>query len=337
MKKAILVTGGAGYIGSHTAYALAQNGYHPVIIDKLVYNQPVNLPWATFVKADIGDKEALHKIFSSHKIEAVMHFAAHLDVGRSVREPAEFYHNNVVNTHTLLESMREHKVNKIIFSSSCTVYGIPEYLPLDEQHKKGPISPYGHTKQIIEDMLEDYKVAYDLSYVSLRYFNAAGGLPEQGLGEFHDPEVHLIPLVIRALRNDLPFNIFGNDYATADGTCVRDYVHVMDLAQGHLLALKYLEAGRKSDAFNLGTGTGLSIQQVISAAEKLIGKKLEINFKDRRPGDAARLVANSAKARSVLRWKPHHSSITEIIRNALDWENIINPILEVPSENQTQM
>ncbi len=323
MQKTILVVGGAGYIGSHTAYQLAQLGYHVVILDKLLHKQPWPHTWATLIHADFGDKEMLHTIFTKYHVEAVMHFAAFIEVGRSVKEPASYYDNNVVKTLTLLNSMLEHGVKTIIFSSSCAVYGTPQKLPLTEDHPKNPISPYGTTKLMIEMILQDYATAYDLHYVALRYFNAAGALPEHGLGEYHDPESHVIPLLLRAARNKTIFNIFGTDHATPDGTCIRDYLHVLDIADAHVKALAYLQAGNPSECFNLGTGTGASVKELIGAVEKVCGTSLTINYASKRAGDPAILVADPRKARDVLGWQPHYSDLTKILRDAYEFENLV--------------
>lgn len=314
--KTILVTGGAGYIGSHTAFLLAQKGYKVIIIDAFVHNQPCRLPWATVIKGDCGDATLLNTIFTENHIDAVMHFAAFIEVGISVKEPLSFYENNVTKTLTLLKTMIAHNIKTFIFSSSCAVYGTPQALPLVETHPKNPISPYGNTKLVIEMALHDLQVAHGLQYVALRYFNAAGALPEHGLGEYHKPETHVLPLLLRAAREHKPFYIFGTNYPTTDGTCVRDYLHVLDIAQAHIKALEYLDHGNPSESFNLGTGTGFSIKQLIAAVEKVTGMTVNVIEAIARPGDPAVLVANPARAHTVLNWKPEHSELENILQSA---------------------
>lgn len=320
-KKTILVVGGAGYIGSHTSYLLHTHGYNVIVIDSFLHNQEFNQPWATLIKSDFADQQALDLIFSKHQIDCVMHFAAFIEVGESVKKPREFYQNNVVKTLTLLNSMLEHEVKNFIFSSSCAVYGVPQKLPLEETHPLSPVNPYGKNKLALEYALQDYSAAYDLKYVSLRYFNAAGAYPEMKLGEQHVPETHIIPLLLRAAQNNNVFNIFGDDYPTTDGSCIRDYIHVMDIALAHILAYKYLEAGNKSNSFNLGSESGFSVKQLINEAEKICNRKIKSQTHSRRPGDVPILIANSAKAESVLGWKPQHSDIQNILKSAFAWES----------------
>lgn len=328
MKKTILVVGGAGYIGSHTSWLLAQKNYSVIILDALVHEQPADFPWATFIQGDFGDQQLVRKIFSEYAIDTVMHFAAFIEVGESVQDPAKYYRNNVVKTIQLLDVMCQYGVNKIIFSSSCAVYGNPVRLPLDENHPTNPVSPYGRTKLMIEYVLQDYAVAYGLRYVALRYFNAAGGLSAQGLGEFHQPESHIIPILLAAARNKKPFNIFGTDYDTIDGTCVRDYVHVLDIAQAHVQASEYLEAGGKSDIFNLGTGRGYSVKELVDLAQEVCNIDIQISYGPRRPGDAQELVASATKVSQVLGWQPQHSDMLEIMRSAYDWNVKIYPLVK---------
>ena len=315
----ILITGGAGYIGSHTAFILAQLGYNLIILDAFLHNQIFNPPWATVIKGDIENTELLEKIFASYNINAVMHFAANIEVGESVKNPYKFYYNNVVKTLNLLTIMRKYNVTKFVFSSSCAVYGIPQFLPLTEEHSKNPISPYGKTKLMVEMMLEDFSNAYNLKYVSLRYFNAAGALPQQGLGEQHIPETHIIPLLFESVHQETTFNIFGNDYSTPDGTAIRDYVHVLDIAQAHVLALNYLENGNSSDSFNLGIGKGISVKELIQVVEMISKKRIAINWAERRAGDPSILVADPSKAEKILGWKPQYSSINTIVQSAYDF------------------
>ncbi|MBX9830374.1 UDP-glucose 4-epimerase GalE [Candidatus Babeliales bacterium] len=320
MKKSILLTGGAGYIGSHTAHFLAQQGYHVVIIDSYVQQQTFDPSWATVVSADFSDQKTLVNIFKTYAIEAVMHFAAFIEVGESVTRPADFYENNVGKVFTMLRLMLEHDIKKIVFSSSCAVYGNPVRMPMDELHPTVPVSPYGRNKLMVEWALQDYAAAYDLRFVSLRYFNAAGALSELGLGEHHEPETHLIPRLLRAIANDEPVTIFGNDYNTLDGTCLRDYIHVADIAQAHALALKYLNSGAQSEVFNLGTGLGYTVKQVIDAAQRLCNKKANIQALARRAGDAEILLADPTKIKNVLGWQPQYSDLSTILSSALAWE-----------------
>ena len=319
-QQTILVTGGAGYIGSHTAYELSQNNYNVIVLDDFVYNQPFNHTWAQVIKGSLADEQLLTTIFTNNKIDAVMHFAASIEVGLSVKDPASFYQNNVVNTLKLLDAMRKHNVHRIIFSSSCAVYGIPQHIPLTESHPHKPISPYGATKSMIEQILHDYHNAYGLHYVCLRYFNASGAHPEMQLGERHEPETHVIPLLLRAGIHGTEFSIFGTDYSTIDGTAERDYVHVRDIANAHVKALHYLESGNDSDCFNLGTGAGISVQTMINECEKIIGKSINIIHKPRREGDPAQLIADPSKANNLLGWKPHHSNINNILATAYEFE-----------------
>lgn len=316
MKKTILVTGGAGYIGSHIAYVLACQGYQVIIIDKLMYGQKFDHAWATCIKGDFADRQLLSKIFTSFNIQAVVHCAASIEVGESVKNPLLFYQNNVANTITLLESMLKYQVKNIIFSSSCAVYGNPLYIPLTEDHPLDPVSPYGRTKYMMEMVIKDMEKAYGFSSVILRFFNAAGALYSEGLGEMHNPETHLIPLALRAAHEQQPFKIFGNNKPTPDGTCIRDFVHVMDIAQAHVLSLKYLENGNGSEIFNLGTGSGISVKEIISTVEQVIGKQVPIIFEHDRPGDPAVLIANSSKAHETLCWHTGNSEIKNIVCSA---------------------
>ncbi len=323
MKKVILVLGGAGYIGSHTSYLLSKLGYEVIIIDKLLHSQTFNHPWAKLIKADFTNEEVLNFVFDKFEIEAVMHFAAFIEVGESVKRPADFYENNVVKTLKFLNFMMKKKVKKIIFSSSCAVYGDPIKIPMDENHPKDPVSPYGKNKLVVEYALQDYADAYGLQYVSLRYFNASGALPDQNLGEQHNPETHIIPLMLRAIKNKKTFKIFGTDYDSVDGTCVRDYIHVLDIANAHILALQYLDKNGKSDCFNLGTGNGFTVQQMINAAQKVTGQKLITQNHPRRAGDSTALVADYSKAKKILGWEPKNSDLDFILKTAWAWERKI--------------
>jgi UDP-glucose 4-epimerase len=319
-EKIILVVGGAGYIGSHTTLQLAQQGYRVVVLDSFVHGQVLDMSWATVIRGDFGDRKQLESIFARYHISAVMHFAGFIEVGESVIRPADFYHNNFTNTLQLLDVMRLYDVSQFIFSSSCAVYGNPIKIPMNEDHPFNPVSPYGRTKLAVEFALQDYATAYGLRYVSLRYFNAAGALPEFGLGEQHHPETHLIPLLFAAARDGKPIKIFGDDYQTTDGTCVRDYIHVVDIADAHLKAYEYLNAGSLSIALNLGTGRGYSVKELIQAAQESCDLKILTEIVARRPGDAAVLVADANKARVMLGWQPQHGDIHEILRSAYAWQ-----------------
>jgi len=316
---AVLITGGAGYIGSHTAYLMAQKGYEVILLDSLEHGQTFDHSWATCIKSDFADKKILKQIFETYDVEAVMHFAGFIEVGESVKNPIRFYENNVVKTIKLLKIMIAHDVKKFIFSSSCAVYGNPQWLPLTEDHPKNPISPYGKNKLMVEMALQDFDKAYGLHYVALRYFNAAGAMPELGLGENHNPETHLIPIVLRAIIEKRPFYIFGTDYDTKDGSCIRDFIHVRDLAQAHWLALEYLNKGNCSECFNLGTGSGFSVKEVCNAVEKVCNHKLNILQKDRREGDPPMLIANPKKAKEVLGWQAQYSDLEHILKTAYEF------------------
>ena len=315
-KQTILVTGGAGYIGSHTAFLLAQQGYRVIVLDLLAHDQTFTHPWATFIKGNCGDRALLEKIFTQYAIDTVMHFAAHIEVGESVTNPLKYYQNNVATTFNLLESMLAHNIRTFIFSSSCAVYGTPESPSITEDHHKNPISPYGMTKYVIERTLQDLQVSHDLHYVALRYFNAAGALPEYGLYEQHKPETHLIPLLLQAAHTQKPFYIFGNDHPTIDGSCVRDFLHVWDIAHAHLKSVKHLENGNPSDCFNLGTGYGISVKQMIAQVEQITKTKLTTIPVKQRAGDPPILVANPSKAHDILGWQPYYSDITFIVQSA---------------------
>jgi UDP-glucose 4-epimerase len=322
-KRTILVTGGAGYIGSHTVLVLKQVGYEIIILDNLVYGHQDLVHEVLQVKlivGDISDRTLLDQIFATHAIEAVIHFAAYAYVGESVSDPAKYYRNNMVGTLTLLEAMVAAKVNAIVFSSTCATYGIPDQVPIPESHPQHPINPYGASKLMVERMLADFDHAYGLKLVCLRYFNAAGADPEGRLGEDHTPETHLIPLVLQtALGVRASVSVFGKDYDTPDGTCVRDYIHVMDLASAHVLALEYLLQGGMSDVFNLGNGQGFSVQQVIETARLVTGKSIAVMECDRRLGDPPVLVGSGEKAKQVLGWQPQYSELETILIHAWKW------------------
>lgn len=316
----ILVTGGAGYIGSHCCKALQKRGYHPVTVDNLIYGHSENVKWGPCYQGDVGNRRILNQIFKDKKIDAVMHFAAFAYVGESVTDPQKYYTNNLKNTINLLKSVLENHVRYFIFSSTCATYGMPQKLPLDENHRRQPISPYGKSKYMIEEILADYHKAYDFEFISLRYFNAAGADPEGEIGEDHTPETHLIPLILDVAKGrSEAIRVFGTDYETADGSCIRDYIHVSDLADAHILALEKLMDGSASDFINLGTGSGFSVLQSIATASRVTGTKIPYIAADRRPGDPAVLIASNAKARRLLGWKPKYTQLDEIIQTAWNW------------------
>lgn len=321
----ILVTGGAGYIGSHCCKELKKAGYNPITIDNLVYGHRENVQWGEFFEGDIGDRAVLDTISSSHDIQAVMHFSAYAYVGESVTEPRKYYQNNITSTVNLLNWILDNGIRHFIFSSSCATYGEPHYIPIDEEHPREPINPYGRTKFMVEEILKDYAAAYDFSFVSLRYFNAAGADPEGEVGENHDPETHLIPLILDAAAGHSEvIRVFGDDYETEDGTCIRDYIHVTDLAAAHVLALESLLKGAESDFINLGTGKGYSVMQTIDVARSVTGKPIPVKITDRRPGDPPVLVAANEKAIERLGWQPVYTNLDEIVRTAWIWYNKIH-------------
>lgn len=317
----ILVTGGAGYIGSHVVKYLMGHGLDVVVLDDLSGGFRDAVPSSYLVEGNIGDPVLLDSIFERHRITAVMNFASFIEVGLSVANPSAFYVNNVANTLNLLDAMVRHEVKHFVFSSTAAIFGTPEYTPIDEAHPKAPINPYGRTKWLIEQLLPDYDHAYGLKSVCLRYFNAAGADPNGELGERHEPETHLIPLVLQAASGRRKaISIFGTDYDTPDGTCVRDYIHVQDLAQAHWQALLYLADGANSSAFNLGNGSGFSIRQVIDSAKAVTGRDFSVIEAARRAGDPDILVADSTLARSALGWSPEHPALESIIAHAWEWE-----------------
>ncbi len=325
MSQSILVTGGAGYVGSHACKALAGAGYRPVVYDNLSRGHRQAVRWGPLVEGDLHDGARLATALSSHRVAAVMHFAAFAYVGESVADPELYYANNLAGTLALLGAMRQTGVETIIFSSTCAVYGLPEKLPIGETTAKAPLNPYGETKLAIERALHWYAAAYGVRYAALRYFNAAGADPQGEIGEDHEPETHLIPLILRAAlgRGD-PIQIYGTDYPTRDGTAIRDYIHVSDLAEAHVRALGHLAAGGDSAALNLGTGRGHSVREVIAAVERIGGRKVPQRDAARRPGDPPELVADPALALSRLGWQPRHSDLDTIIATALAWETRAN-------------
>jgi UDP-glucose 4-epimerase len=317
----ILVVGGAGYIGSHVVWLLGQRGETVVTLDNLSSGHRDAVLHGELVVGDLADRDLLDQLFSSHKFDAVMHFASFIQVGESLREPSEYYRNNVVNSLNLLESMKVHDVKCFVFSSTAAVFGEPDYSPIDEAHQKRPINPYGRTKLMVETILADFDYAYGIKSACLRYFNAAGAHPQALLGERHNPETHLIPLVLQVASARLPFvTVFGRDYDTPDGTCIRDFVHVMDLAEAHLLALNHLMTNGESITFNLGNGNGFSVQEVVEMARRVTGMSIPIFDGQRREGDPPRLVADSKDARSILGWSPCYADLEAIILHAWEWE-----------------
>ncbi len=322
-KPTILVTGGAGYIGSHAVKALIGAGYEVIVLDNLVYGHRELVEEVLKVElivGDISDRPLLDKLFASRKIAAVMHFSAYAYVGESVTDPAKYYRNNVVGTLTLLEAMIASSIKQFVFSSTCATYGVPHTVPITEDHPQNPINPYGATKLMVERILQDFDVAYGLKSVYFRYFNAAGADPAGLLGEDHNPETHLLPLVLMAaLGKRDSVSIFGTDYPTPDGTCIRDYIHVTDLADAHILGLEYLLKGGNTSVFNLGNGQGFSVKEAIDTARSVTGREIKVVMSDRRPGDPPILVGSSDKARNILGWEPKYPALKEILIHAWNW------------------
>lgn len=318
----ILVTGGAGYIGSFMTKRLLDDGHQVVVADNLKrgHKEAVDTR-AELVVGDLRDERFLKTLFEHHQIEAIIHFAAYISMAESMEEPGMYYENNVLGTVKVLDAMREHGVNKFIFSSTAGVYGNPITIPIPESHQKRPENPYGHSKLITEDILVWYSKIYNLNFVALRYFNAVGAALDGSLGEAHNPETHLIPAAITSLLNQTPFALYGTDYVTPDGTCVRDYIHVLDLVEAHVLALKKLGGERGGFFYNVGTGNGYSNKEVIETIEQVSGKKLTIKEEGRRPGDAESLIADAEKIKSELQFSPKYSEITTIVESALKWHS----------------
>ena len=315
----IFVTGGAGYIGSVVVEDLRERGEEVVVIDNLVYGhrQAVD-EGVPFYQGNIGDKELVRRILSEHNIDECMHFSAYAYVGESVENPQKYFENNVSQTLSLLEVLIERDIKKFVFSSTCSTFGEPQYLPIDEKHPQWPTNPYGWSKLMVEQILKTYDHAYGLKSVSLRYFNACGATGNNG--EHHDPETHLIPLVLFAAQGHIPHvSIFGDDYPTPDGTAIRDYIHVSDLASAHRLALEHLRSGKPSESINLGNGNGYSVKEVIDAARRVTGKPIEAKISPRRAGDPSKLVADATKAHEVLGWKPQYTELEKIIESAWNW------------------
>lgn len=319
--KTILVVGGAGYIGSHMVKILIRAGYQVVILDNLATGYRDAISGGDFVFGDTADKLSLDRLLSGYSIDGIMHFASFIQVGESVQHPSKYYQNNVAATLNLLDAMVAHRIPALIFSSSAAIFGEPAYTPIDEQHPKQPINPYGLSKWMVEQVLADYDQAYGLKSVCLRYFNAAGADPEGQLGERHEPETHLIPLVLQAASGRRQaITVFGQDYDTPDGTCIRDYIHINDLCQAHLLALEYLFQGGSSTAYNLGNGSGFSVTEVIEIAKQITNRPITVIMGERREGDPARLVADSQQIQTQLGWQPQYADLATIIAHAWQWE-----------------
>ncbi|HEX5269588.1 MAG TPA: UDP-glucose 4-epimerase GalE [Gemmataceae bacterium] len=316
----ILVTGGAGYIGSHAVRLFLSRGHDVWVYDSLVYGHRGAVPAERLIVADLAEEQRLDQALVLHRIEAVVHFAAFAFVGESVRDPAKYYRNNLVNTLTLMECMRRNGVKRMVFSSTCATYGVPQRVPITEDEKQAPINPYGQAKLGVERALADYAAAYGWGYAALRYFNAAGASPGGAIGEDHDPETHLIPLVLDVALGKRPHvEVFGTDYPTPDGTCIRDYIHVDDLAEAHLLALERLQDGLGL-CLNLGVGRGYSVREVIRTAEAVTGKSIAVKEGPRRPGDPPALVAAADRAREVLGWTPRYAELRPIVETAWNWQ-----------------
>jgi len=317
----ILVVGGAGYIGSHMVKMLSQAGHHVVTLDNLSTGYRDAVKYGEFIEGDIADSLMLDKVFTATAFDGVMHFASYIEVGESVIDPGKYFRNNFSNTLNLLDAMVRHNVKNFIFSSTAAIFGEPEYVPIDESHPKNPINPYGKSKLMVEQALDDYEKAHGLQSVCLRYFNAAGADPDGELGERHNPETHLIPLILQAAsgRRDA-ISIFGRDYSTADGSCVRDYIHIVDLCSAHLIALTKLVNGSGSKRYNLGNGNGFSVVEVIEVVKQVTSRSFKVIEAERRPGDPATLVADSTLAKSELNWLPEYDDLSVITQHAWEWE-----------------
>jgi len=316
----VLVTGGAGFVGSHACKALAAHGFTPVVYDNLSHGHEDAVRWGPLERGDILDRDRLREVIGKHKPAAIMHFAAFIAVGESVDDPGKYYRNNVAGSLSLMEAARDQHIGAFVFSSTAAVYGLPETVPIPEQTPKLPINPYGHSKWMVECMLRDFGSAHGLKSIALRYFNAAGADPDGEIGERHDPETHLIPLALDAVSgNGRPLTIFGEDYPTEDGTCIRDYIHVADLAEAHVAALQSLLDGAGSSAYNLGTGNGFSVRQVMDAVEKATGRPVPHSVGPRRAGDPAALVADPTAANRELGWQPRMSDLDSIVATAWAW------------------
>lgn len=316
----VLVTGGAGFIGSHTCKALARSGYFPVTYDNLVHGHDWAVKWGPLERGNILDRRRLDEVIAAHKPASIVHFAGLAYVGESVIDPGLYYRNNVVGSLALLEAARDHGISQFVFSSTCATYGVPDLLPITEATPQRPINPYGATKLMVERMLGDFEAAHGLRSMSLRYFNAAGGDPDGEIGEDHAPETHLIPQLLDAASGRGPHvTIFGTDYETTDGTCIRDYVHVADLADAHVKALQALDGGASSNAYNLGSGQGYSVREVVAAVERIVGVRVPVKFGARRPGDPSALISDISMALHSLGWRPRFTNLDEITRTAWSW------------------
>lgn len=317
----VLITGGAGYIGSHTNRFLSEKGIETIVLDDLSNGHREAVVSGRFVQGSFGDKVLLDQLLMENKIEVVIHFAASASVPDSVIHPARYYRNNVTNMQTLLDCCVTHGIKYFVFSSSAATYGQPRYTPIDEDHPQVPINPYGMTKLIGEKMLADYERAYGIHYCTFRYFSASGNSKDGLIGENHNPETHLIPVIVRAAISNKPFSVFGTDYPTRDGSCIRDYIHVLDLAEAHYFGLNYIMENDCSDCFNLGSNTGFTVLEMIHALERIIGKAVPYVLAERREGDPDTLVATNEKARRVLGWEARYSDIEEILSDVWNWEN----------------
>lgn len=315
----VLVTGGAGYIGSHACKALAAAGHEPIVFDNLSTGHDWAVKWGPLIRGDVNDADALNAAMAGHAPDAVMHFAALSVVGDSVDQPDLYYRTNVSGTLNLIDAMLTHEVTRIVFSSTCATYGEPEEMPLTEETPQHPVNPYGQSKMMVEQMLKDFSVSGRIGAVALRYFNAAGADPETQIGEEHDPETHLIPIILQAAAGKrASISIFGQDYDTPDGTCIRDYIHVMDLAAAHIAALDHTAPGTFT-AFNLGTGKGNTVREVIDTAKRVTGREFDVVDAPRRPGDAPVLIADATKAQAELGWTPYYTSLDDIVGTAWEW------------------
>ncbi len=324
----VLVTGGAGYIGSHTAKVLARSGFEPIVLDNLSSGHRWAVKWGPLIEGDLGDSTLLREVIKTHRVEAVVHFAGFAYVGESMQRPRQYFRNNVTYTLSLLDAMTDLCLKHIVFSSSCATYGIPASVPIREEQVQSPINPYGESKRMVERILAWYGEAYGLRWTALRYFNAAGADPNGELGEDHSPETHLIPLAIQAALGEKPaLEIYGTDYPTPDGTAIRDYTHVMDLAEAHVAALQHMLKSRESAAINLGTGSGHSVRQVIATVKRVSGRRVPIHEAQRRAGDPPELVADPAKAKELLGWQPRYSSLESIVQTAWNWHISRKPAL----------
>ncbi len=323
----ILITGGAGYIGSHTAKALHRAGHRPIVIDNLSTGHRWAVNWGPLIEGDVSHADLVRHVIQDYRVEAIIHFAASAEVAESVVNPHKYLSGNVRSTMGVLEAMRDTSVRNIIVSSTCAVYGSPDVLPITENTPQHPVNPYGESKRFVERALEWYGKAHDISWVALRYFNAAGADPDGEIGEEHDPESHVLPLAIKTALGEIPaFHIMGTNYATPDGTAIRDFVHVCDLADGHIRALGYLLSGGQSTAMNLGTGRGVSVKQLVHTVERVIGRPVQCKQSPRRPGDPPVLVASAKRAQDLLHWKPRFDCFDEIVKTAAAWHSARVPV-----------